>query len=105
MPSQVAVDQQHYLRGGKWAYGKDDETCHREVKPDQQRHLPECHARAAHAQDRRYKIDRCPDAAEAGDEKREDPEIGAVSDRECLGSYWSVREPYYVRSVSRSVQA
>src|ERR1017187_2229916 len=68
MSTQVAVDEQHQLRSGEWAHGENHKAGHYEIQPGEQRHLPENHSRAAHAEDSGNDVDRRSDASEAGNQ-------------------------------------
>ena len=103
--SQVAIEAEHDLRGRQRADGDQDQTGHHEIHPDQQRHFPELHPRTPQAQNRGHHIDRSADAADAGNQHRQDPEVGAVPARKCLRSQRRVGEPSHVGSVSRAVKA
>src|SRR5216684_1742675 len=105
MSTQVAVDQQHELRSGERTYSKNDQARHGEIQPGQQGHLPECHSPAAHAQDGGNDVDRGSDAAEAGDQQGQDPEVRAVSARKCLRSQGGVGEPSHVWSVACPIES
>jgi len=84
VPAEVAIGEQHELRGGERADGEDDQSGHDEVQPDEQRHLAERHPGAAHGEDGGDDVDGRADAAEAGDEQRQRPEVRAVPGREGL---------------------
>src|SRR5580704_14132049 len=79
MSAEVAVDQQHGLRGGQRAdsenhqYGADDH------QPNEEWHAEQRHSFAAQAKRRGDEIDRATDGAEAAKDQSERPEIGAVA--------------------------
>ncbi len=104
MSAQVAVHQQHDLRSGERADGKYHQHGHDQIEPHQQRHLPQRHSRAAHAQNRGDNIDRRADAAEPRNQQAQCPEIRAVSWRKRLRSEWRVGKPSDIRSASGPVQ-
>ena len=105
MSAKIAVDRQHDLRRRQRTDGEQNQDGHHEIEPGQQRHSPEVHPRTAHAENRGQHIDRCADAADAGNQQCHRPEVGAVSARECLRGQRRVREPSHVRSVARAIQA
>ena len=69
-----------------------------------QRHFAQSHSRAAHAENRGYEIHRRSDAADAGNQQRQRPEIGAVPGRECARSKRRIGKPADVRRVAGAVQ-
>ena len=76
--AQIAVDQQHDLRRGQRTDGKDHQAGHHEVEPGEQWHFGQRHSRATHAKNGSYDVDRRADAAKAGDQQGQRPEIRAV---------------------------
>ncbi len=105
MSAQVAIDQQHQLRGRERTDGENHQPRHGEIEPGQQRHFPERHALATHAEDGGDDVDGSSDAADAGNQQRQSPEVRAVSGRKCLRGQGSVGEPADVRSVACSVKS
>ena len=60
MRAQIAVEQQHDLRGGSGENHDQHQARGHQVQPHQQRHLAQRHARAAHAEDGRNDVDAVP---------------------------------------------
>src|SRR5712691_2149759 len=104
MSAQVAVDEQDQLRGSERTNGEDYQARHYEIQPGQQRHLPECHSGAAHAEHSGDYVDGGPDAAETGDQERQNPEVRTVPARKCLRGEGSVREPSHVGSAAGPIE-
>ena len=98
-----AIDQQHELRGAERTHGQNDEPAGDQSHPGKERHFAKGHARAAHAKNCGDDVDGGANAAEAGNEQAERPEIGAVSDGECTGSQRSVGEPTDIGRVSGAI--
>ena len=67
--------------------------------------FPERHARAAHAQNGGDDVDRGSDAADAGHQQRQRPEVRAVSRRKCLRGQRRVGKPSDVRRAARAVES
>ena len=82
--AQIAVEHQHDLRRGERADGDEDQAGHDQVEPHQQRHAAQLHAGAAHADDRGHDVERGADGADAAEQDRERPVVGAVAGRKCL---------------------
>ena len=60
--AEVAVEQQHDLRGGQRRNGEKIMHRHPQHRPDEERHAHERHALAAHAEDGGDEVDRRADA-------------------------------------------
>ena len=105
VPAEIAVNQQHDLRGGEGADGEQHQAGHDEIEPGEQRHFAEGHSGAAHGNDGGDDVDRGADAAETGDQQAQSPEIGAVAGRECQRSQRRIGKPAHVRSVAGAVEA
>ncbi len=77
--AEVAIDNQHDLRGGERADGDKDQAAGDQIEPDEKRHAAELHAGAAHADSGGDDVERRSDAADAADENAEGPVIRAVA--------------------------
>ena len=96
MPADVAVHHQHDLRGRERADRDEHEAAHHQVHPGEERHAAERHAVAAHRENRGNEIHGRADAADACDEQRQRPIVGAVARRKGRRSERRVSEPSYV---------
>src|SRR5277367_6419355 len=103
--AEVAVHHQHELRGCQRTDRKDHHPRHDEIEPRQQRHFPQSHPWAAHAEDRGQNVDCRSDAAETRNKQGKRPEVRAVPNRKCSRSQWRVGEPSHVGSISRPIEA
>ena len=103
--AEIAVERQHDLRGGQRADGDKDQARHHQVEPDQQRHAAHLHALAAHAEDGGDNVQRGADGADAAEENRQRPVVGAVAGREDLRGERRIGKPADIRRRSRRIEA
>ena len=69
MGAEIAVDQQHDLRGGQRADGDEHHAARHEIEPHEQRHAAQLHTRAAHADDGRDNVEGGADGANAAEQE------------------------------------
>ncbi len=96
--AEVAVDEQHGLRGRKRADGDQDEERHGGVEPRQERDAQQGHSLAAHAENGGDDVDAGADAADAAGENGHGPVVDRVAGRKGLLGEWSIGEPGHVGS-------
>ncbi len=103
--AQVAVDQQHDLRGGQRRDDDQNQAAMTRFSQANSGMRSQRHARTAHAEDGGHDVQRRADAADAAHQQTDDPIVGAVSRRKCLCGQRCVGEPADIGSAARSIQS
>ena len=105
MSAEVAIDQQHGLRGGQRADGENHQNGADNHQPNEERHAKQRHPFAAQTKRRGDEIDRAADGAEATENQCERPEISAVPTGEGTFGERRVGEPTNIRRGACTLQS